>query len=43
LYSIIWGDYDVQLASGVTTAEVIWYHMHIGVVSRRIAWSRYES
>jgi len=29
--------YDVQLASGVTTSEVIWYHMHIGVVSTRIA------
>jgi len=29
--------YDVQLASGVTTSEVIWYHKHIGVVSRRIA------
>jgi len=23
---------------GVTTSEVIWYHMHVGVVSRRIAW-----
>jgi len=29
--------YDVQLASGVTTSELIWYHMHIGVVSRCIA------
>ena len=31
--------YDVQLASGVMTSKVIWYHMHIGVESRRIAWS----
>jgi len=34
---IITVDNDVQLASGVTTSEVIWYHMHIGVVSRCIA------
>jgi len=26
MYSIIQGDYDVQLASGATTSEVIWYH-----------------
>jgi len=31
--------YDVQLASGVTTSKVIWYHMPISVGSRRIAWS----
>jgi len=31
------------LHHGVTTLEVIWYHMHIGVMSRRIAWSWYES
>jgi len=37
LYLIIRGDYDVQLASGATASEVIWYHMYIGVVSRRIA------
>ena len=32
LYSIIRGDYDVQLASGATASKVIWYHMHIGRV-----------
>jgi len=36
LYSIIRVVYDVQLTSGVTTSKVIWYHMHIGVGSRRM-------
>ena len=31
------------LHHGVTTSEVIWYHMHTGVVSRRIAWIRHKS
>jgi len=26
---IICDDYDVQLASGVTTSEVTWYHTHL--------------
>jgi len=26
------------LHHGATTSELIWYHMHIGVVSRCIAW-----
>jgi len=37
LYSIMRVDMMFLLHHGVTTSEVIWYHMYIGVVSRGIA------
>jgi len=36
LYSIIGDDYDVFVASWGDDLGDNWYHMHIGVVSRRI-------
>ena len=38
LYSIIDDDYDVMFASWGDDLGDDWYHMHIGVMSRRIAW-----
>jgi len=35
---VIWVVFDVFVASWGNSLGVDWYHMHMGVVSRRIAW-----